>query len=252
MTPGNARILVCPFCGQEKEVMSFSESCSFGTTWSDGKYDIPFDVSYVQRCPSCGKYYIMERQEEVKHSKYESGEDGYLIYPEMKEAFAQLSEEGLMNKIEEVRLRMMLHHAYNDYYYCGKDDSFFHGRLRIIRRTRDDPNMIRKKKAINKEDKKLFHDNAIWLIENYITNRVLKAEFYREIGEYQASYDLLESLKEDDSLRCVILQIREKLDNNDCKVFEVEDDKILFFHPGFQVIDSVVEYDEIDFDLTDP
>ena len=245
MIPGKARILVCPFCGEKKEVLSFSSRSFFGIMWSDGKYDIPFDISYVQRCPSCGKYYIMERQEEVKYSKYESMKDGYLIYPKMKEAFVQLSEEGFLNKKEETTVRMMLHHAYNDYYYCGQVP---YGPLGIMRRTRVTPDKIRKKEAINEEDKKLFHDNGIWLIENYITNSVLKAEFYREIGEYQAAYDILESLKGDDSLKCVIPKIREKLDNNDCKVFEVEGDKISFYHPDFQVIDPE-KYDEINDDL---
>ena len=203
MMPGNPRILVCPFCGKEKEIMSLISGNTFGAElWSDNKQIAPMlpEISYVQKCPHCGKYYITGRQE-VKYAKdgY-SFEKGLLTYPEMKEAFAQISEEGYLNEKEEINVRMMHHHAYNDYYYRTEE-----------------------KKVISEEDKALFHDNGIWLINNLITDSVMKAEFYREIGEIDTAKSILDSITvEDEFLKRIVTGIKERLEVNNCQVFKVQ------------------------------
>lgn len=183
--------------------MSLISGNTFGAElWSDNKQIAPMlpEISYVQKCPHCGKYYITGRQEVMYAKDGYSFEKGLLTYPEMKEAFVQLSEDGFVNKKEETKVRMMLHHAYNDYYYRNDDN-----------------------KEINAIDKTLFYDNTIWLINNLITDSVLKAEFYREIGEFEIAHDILESVKvEDEFLKRVVSLIQERLDNNDCRVFKIQ------------------------------
>lgn len=203
MNFGNSRILICPFCGKKKEIMSLLSGNTFrAEMWSDNKQIAPMlpEISFVQRCPQCGKYYITERQE-LKYAKDSySFDQGLLSYPEMKEAFIQLSEEGFVNEKEETKVRMMLHHAYNDYYYRSYDN-----------------------KEINAEDKTLFHENGSWLIDNLITGNVLKAEFYREIGEFEVAHDILESVEvEDEFLKRIMTQIQERVQNNDCRVFKIQ------------------------------
>lgn len=203
MNFGNSRILICPFCGKKKEIMSLLSGNTFrAEMWSDNKQIAPMlpEISYVQRCPQCGKYYITERQE-LKYAKDSyTFDQGLLSYPEMKEAFIQLSEEGFVNEEEETKVRMMLHHAYNDYYYRSYDN-----------------------KEINAEDKTLFHENGSWLIDNLITGNVLKAEFYREIGEFEVAHDILESVEvEDEFLKRIMTQIQERVQNNDCRVFKIQ------------------------------
>ncbi len=203
MNFGNSRILICPFCGKKKEIMSLLSGNTFrAEMWSDNKQIAPMlpEISFVQRCPQCGKYYITERQE-LKYAKDSySFDQGLLSYPEMKEAFIQLSEEGFVNEEEETKVRMMLHHAYNDYYYRSYDN-----------------------KEINAEDKTLFHENGSWLIDNLITGNVLKAEFYREIGEFEVAHDILESVEvEDEFLKRIMTQIQERVQNNDCRVFKIQ------------------------------
>ena len=203
MQPGKSRILVCPFCGKEKEIMSLISGNTLGAElWSDNKRIAPMlpEISYVQKCPHCGKYYITERQEEKYSKNGYSFDKGLLTFPEMKEAFTQLSEDGFLNEQEEINVRMMLHHAYNDYYY-----------------------RTGKKKVVSEEDKALFHDNGIWLIKNLITDDVMKAEFYREIGETDTARDILDSVKvENDFLKFIVATIRDRLKTNNCEVFKIQ------------------------------
>lgn len=201
--PGNPQILICPFCGTEKQIMSLISGNTFGAElWSDNKQIAPMlpEISYVQKCPHCGKYYITGRQE-VKYAKDGfSFEKGLLTYPEMKEAFTQLSEEGFLNEKEEINVRMMLHHAYNDYYYRTEE-----------------------KKVISEEDKTLFHENGLWLINNLITDSVMKAEFYREIGEVDTARSILDSITvEDEFLKRIVTAIKDRLEVNNCQVFKLQ------------------------------
>ena len=203
MMPGNPQILICPFCGTEKQIMSLISGNTFGAElWSDNKQIAPMlpEISYVQKCPHCGKYYITERQE-VKYAKDGfSFEKGLLTYPEMKEAFTQLSEEGFLNENEEINVRMMLHHAYNDYYYRTEE-----------------------KKVVSEEDKTLFHKNGMWLINNLITDSVMKAEFYREIGEIDTARSILDSITvEDEFLKRIVTAIKDRLEVNNCQVFKLQ------------------------------
>ena len=201
--PGNPRILICPFCGTEKQIMSLISGNTFGAElWSDNKQIAPMlpEISYVQKCPHCGKYYITGRQE-VKYAKDgHSFDQGLLKYPEMKEAFYQLCEKGFLNEKEEINVRMMLHHAYNDYHYRTEEQ-----------------------KVIDDEDKSLFHENGLWLIKNLITDNVMKAEFYREIGEFDTARSILDSITvEDEFLKHIVTAIKDRLEVNNCKVFKIQ------------------------------
>lgn len=202
MLPGHAQIITCPFCGTEKNIMSIMSGNTFhAELWSDNKRIAPMmpEVSYVQKCNHCGKYYIIGRQKAKFSTKDYSSELGYLTFPEMKEAFAQLAAESFLREGEETKVRMMLHHAYNDYYYRQAGSE-----------------------TISEEDKKLFHDNGLWLIDKVITDNVMKAEFYREIGEFELARQALSSAAlQNDFLKQVAADVLERLDCNDCKVFKL-------------------------------
>ena len=202
MKIGYPLILTCPFCGKEKEIMSLVSGNTFDSElWSDNKQIAPMqpEISYVQKCPHCGKYYIIRRQIVKSAKEGYSFEQGLLTFPEMKEAFAQLSEEGFIDKKEEGNVRMMLHHAYNDYYY-----RYDH------------------KKDVQEDDKKLFRENGLWLIKNLLTDNVMKAEFYREIGEMETAKNILDSVVvEDGFLKQIVSSIRERLDANNSEVFKI-------------------------------
>ena len=203
MTPGKPQILTCPFCGAKKEIMTLASGNTFGAEfWSDNKQIAPMlpEISLVQKCPKCGKYYIRTRQNVVYSEKGWCFEKGTLSFGEMKEAFHQLQEQGFEDEKEEINIRMMLHHAYNDYYYRNDDTHI-----------------------VNEEDRKLFHENGLWLIKNLITDNVMKAEFYREIGEMEAAKSILDSIHvEDDFLKNISDEMIRRISNNDDKVFRIQ------------------------------
>ena len=202
MNVGNAQILTCPFCGEKKEVMSLlSGNTIGGEMWSDNKCIYPMlpEISFIQKCPHCGKFYIMTKQEEVYAEASHSFQKGLLTYDEMKQAFAQLIEEGELTHNEEVSVRMMLHHAHNDIFRGEQERNFTDAELT------------------------LFRENALWLIENLITDAVMKAEFYREIGEFEKAKSILDEVQvSNDFYRTLVEKIQEKSAQRDSVVFRIQ------------------------------
>lgn len=74
-------------------------------------------VSFVQKCPKCSKYYILSRQKPRYADEGYSFELGTLSFPEMKDAFIQLSKEGFDDIAEKCKVRVLLLHTYNDCFY---------------------------------------------------------------------------------------------------------------------------------------
>ena len=73
------------------------------------------------------------------------------------------------------------------------------------------------------EDKTLFHENGLWLINNLITDSVMKAEFYREIGEVDTARSILDSITvEDEFLKRIVTAIKDRLEVNNCQVFKLQ------------------------------
>lgn len=143
MIPGPANILSCPFCGGEKEVMSLVSGNTFGgTVWSDTRREYPMlpEVSPIQQCPHCKKYYFLE-QAKRKHSKDPEsgmrgfGELGKLSYLELKDAKKQMELLSL-TKMQRWILNHQLFMAYNDSFRrqpetvaflpSEEDEAFYH------------------------------------------------------------------------------------------------------------------------------
>lgn len=204
MIPGPSRILTCPFCGGEKKVMTLASGNTFGAeVWSDNKRIAPMlpEISYIQKCPHCGKYFITSRQEIVyDRDGRTSFEQGILSYDEMKEAFAQICSEGFDDQDEEASVRMMMFHAFNDHYHRRACDVL-----------------------PSEEDVTLFREQGLWLLDNIITDNVLKAEFYREISEMQKAQEIIDNTSPDeDFLRNIMQQIKERVQANDSRVFKLK------------------------------
>ena len=126
-----------------------------------------------------------------------------LSFAEMKEAFAQLSQEKFSDNSEEANVRMMLYHAYNDYYF------------------RDG-----KQRTVDKADQAIFRENALWLIENFIEDEVMKAEFYREAGDMEKATALIEKVSVDNEfMEKLVATIKEKIKKGETAVFLIEQEQ---------------------------
>lgn len=164
-------ILTCPHCGGEKQIMSIESEYTNGSElWSDVKLITPIypEISRVQKCPHCGKYYLYSRHKEI----YVTKGNRPLTFTEMKEAFAQLADKGFKDHHGEAMVRQMLFHSFNDYYYRFRFDTDI---------------------EVNPDDFALFAEQGRWLVDNYWGNEIWKAEYLREIGEFEQAEAVLES-----------------------------------------------------------
>lgn len=148
MTPGRAKIIRCPYCWKKKRLLTIeSGNTIHAEFWSDGKMIAPMlpQVSPVQKCPRCGKYYL-EYRCFSRPGLGQSWEKGELTYHEWKEAYFQfLNENGVAkgkNRLVQayndffeikcypedlVEIRFWLIQAYNDCYHRQGSQYIRHG-----------------------------------------------------------------------------------------------------------------------------
>ena len=180
MIPGPTNILGCPFCGGTKEVMSLvSGNTCGGTVWSDTRRHYPMlpEVSPIQKCPHCGKYYFIEQANHRLAKDDESGfrsfgELGTLNYNELKEAKAQMSHLTLTDMQRWV-INHQLFMAYNDEF----------------RR-----NSVATCKQPEKEDEDVFEVTVRELLEGIDTSAdydLFHAELLRETGRFDEAREIL-------------------------------------------------------------
>lgn len=170
MTPANATLLKCPFCGKEKEVLTLASGNTFrGCQWSDLKSVYPMlpKVSPVQKCPSCGKYYFTEHVEKRQGNDY-SFEEGNLTYRELKEAAVQFGDT--LEKKDKDTLNMLLLWAYNDLYNREGVE------------TTEPP----------REEWRYISDVLDELLAREDVDNIVYAEYWREAGDFDDALELLE------------------------------------------------------------
>ena len=213
MNPGPAQILTCPYCGAHKEILSLLSGNTFGQkVWSDNKTIAPMlpRVSFVQKCPSCGGYYLMSRQN-PKDGREISFDTGDLSYIELKDAWHSLNNTshspelhgwsklkaavGLSKSFdtrpltddEKLTVLIMQVWAYNDEY------------------TRETV------KQAPQEEKQYIHGIIDKLLNLSCVDDLLKAEFLRETGRFDESMSLINSYStEDQFLQKLINRLKEE------------------------------------------
>ena len=171
MMPGYAKILTCPKCGTKKEVLGLvSGNTIVQTVWSDNKIITPLSqrVSFVQKCPACGHYYLLSRQK-PEFSSNKSNEQGELNYIEMKEAWLLLRDMPDLTENEMLSLLIMQVWAFNDEY------------------TRHNG------KSAPKEEQAYITKIIDLLLNLDMVDDLLRAELLREAGRFDESLDLLSS-----------------------------------------------------------
>ena len=200
MTPGNPNILKCPHCNGLMCISSIMSGNTFGMVqWSDAKREIPMlpKVSPVLKCPVCKQYFFYNHEQIVGHcnSWRVNSYWGHLSYSSLKEALEQLQPSG----DEEIRIRVMLLQGYNDYY----------GGCLGTKQPTD----------ASAEERTFFENNARRIIELIPDNKILCAEIYRELGEFEKSTTLLNSIPIDEYPTEIVEQIKERAMRHDSNVF---------------------------------
>lgn len=204
MLPDHPYIFTCPHCGGEKKLLCLASGNTFGARhWSDNKQEADMlpRLSYVQRCPCCGKYYLLDGAVCRQAKDGFSMDTGRLSWKEMKEAFRQLSEEGFCDGQHEANVRMLLLQTFNDCYHRSAEG-----------------------KEIGEADARLFRGNALWLAGHF-GHGLFVAELYREAGMMEEARKELESSEPANEFEeKVKLLILKHIDRNDTTVFLLNKD----------------------------
>lgn len=212
MILNNAEIVACPFCGKKKELLSLVSGNTFGSIlWSDRKQISPMlpQVSPVQKCPRCRKYYLYYKQP-TQTADHESFTTGNLSYKEWKEAFAQLNADPTLDARDISVIFLRLIQAFNDRYYRGPAPEIY---------TKD---------TTPPQEEYAF---IVHVIDTFISSsqwetpsaKLLKAELFREVGHFSQCIQTLQSIDPfclDDSEHSLYSSILSHATAHDHKVFQ--------------------------------
>lgn len=198
MLPAHASLLRCPHCGAKKEVLQLMSGNTCGSTlWSDTKHIAPMlpRVSYIQRCPSCGKYFFYTQEVEAGTSDRYSFQTGDLPLEYLKQALTQLQPIG----DDEYLLRFYILWAFNDRYGDMEQSD------------------------IPDEEWEYHMDNIRHLLQMNI-DTMLRAELYREIGDFEQAIQILQSLELEDNMKEFHSQLLQQAQQHNRKVFALYGD----------------------------
>ena len=193
MLPAHSALLRCPHCGALKEVLQLMSGNTIGATlWSDAKQIAPMlpRVSYIQRCPICGKYFFYTQEVEAGTSNNYGGGTGKLPLEYLKQALTQLQPTGN----EEHILRINILWAFNDRYGDMEQSD------------------------IPIEEWEYHVDNVHHLVQMDI-DALLRAELYREIGDFEQAIQILQSLEVEDQMKGLQRQLLRQAQQHNRKVF---------------------------------
>lgn len=201
MNPGRPQLLICPFCREEKKVLTLlSGNTCHGRQWSDTRSIYPMlpSVSPIQKCPSCGMYYFSDEVESRISDKKEDVclETGDLTYEELKEAAIQFGSTLSMS--EWYILDLYLLWAYNDKY------------------NREDMDLS----VASKEEQNYINRVLDDLRVMSQADDVIKAEFLRERGRFEDALALLDKCHPEEDF---LVDIVERM-----KIYAKENNPIAF------------------------
>ena len=206
MIPGNAKIVRYPYCGTEKDLMTLMSGNTFGAEyWSDNKRIAPMlpNVSPVQKCPVCGKYYF-EHKQSFGESTNVSFDLGQLSFKEWKDAYLQFLYEGIdEDEMNDVRFGVI--QSYND---------MFHRNINCVKPS--------------DEEFQQFSKIVVDFINTFdwepVKHPLLKAELYREANLMKECKEVLDSIpyeELEDFEKSIYSDIKLRMEKNDKVVFKL-------------------------------
>lgn len=197
MLPAPAQLYACPFCSQNKPILSLMSGNTFGgELWSDGRAFYPMlpKISAIQKCPNCGKYSLFEKWKNTGRTDSNAfGSTGDLSYSEAKEAYMELCCSS-SNKPKFYEIAIFFVHAYNDEFRRPKlIEAFLKDKgLSTVSGSFSSP---------TDEDIALFFEASQSAIDNSSNTQdalILKAELHREREEWVEAYEILHKMSAGD------------------------------------------------------
>ena len=164
---------ICPYCGGHKAKLELLCYYHEGETlWSDYRNSLPRQAvpSLVQKCPHCGKHYIINAGGVLVEDTADFEWIDPVIWDYFKQSYWAFSELE-KDHIVEFNHRFRIWGAYNDEFS----------------RAQNSPEP-------SDEDIKIFKDNALHLMEFY-DDPITKAELHREIGMFDECLKILASIE---------------------------------------------------------
>lgn len=198
MIPAHSTLLHCPHCGAKKEILQLISGNTIGATlWSDAKQIAPMlpRVSHIQRCPTCGNYFFRTKDIVAGTSDRYGGGIDDLPLEYLKQALIQLQPTG----DDEHILRINILWAFNDRYGDMEQSD------------------------IPAAEWEYHVDNVHHLVQMDI-DAFLRAELFREIGDFDQAIQLLQSLEVEDRMKDLQRQLLNKAQQHNRKVFALYGD----------------------------
>lgn len=182
MTPEIAQFYACPHCGKKKAMFSMMSYNTFHETlWSDARRFNPmrYVLSLIQRCDACNSYSLLSEWKERGYDRDNyNGTTGKLTYEETKEAYLTLTASGRYENRDILIICLEYIRSYNDQF---RRESYSPAGEDISREGAADFSLFLK-----------ATDKAIKLLPgNKTDNLILKAELYRERGDFRSAREFL-------------------------------------------------------------
>lgn len=176
---GNAVLVKCPHCGNEKAVINLLSGNTFGgLMWWDLCTNFPNnpEVCPIQKCPYCGKYFVYRTAEkrESTNKAIGKGTAGELTFNEARKAWEQLKDSISPQDLNDLALLCL--HRYNDF-HCEWPDGYKH-----------------KKNHPRSEDDHQFAKSVVdMLIANYkVKTPLIYAEWLCNVGEFDKAKKIVD------------------------------------------------------------
>lgn len=230
MIPAYCKLASCPHCGGKKEIVQIASGNTYGAwLWSDTKQVAPMlpHVSPIQRCPTCGHYYFLNQFSCEEGNTY-SDEEGWLSFDEAIEAFGELVidnrkylEEWNAWRLDDDDKDDENSEAFKAWLHEEKQKNIELLTIIIAWAFND---MIRNGETPSKEQYDIFRATISSHLKQPIlsNNQLLRAELYREIGEFdECLHTLDEYIPEDDFLANIKKDIIDRAQKQDNKVFVI-------------------------------
>jgi hypothetical protein len=213
MTPGPLQIIACPQCNALASHTTLLSGNTLGATyWTDGKMIAPMlpDTPAVTQCQNCQKYYWVEDAEEVGEWNCFEGEPPNPAWgdvPEIEELsepeYFQALEQGIAEDEEQEKLLRL-------FAWWRRNDAY----------REEDAETSALAPAADTPWKENLAALAELLDADEPEDRVMQAEIFRELGDFERALQILESITEE-GLKPAVGQIKalcEKQETGVCRM----------------------------------